>query len=74
MSEADADFQMVREHVNALAEHFDSVQIFCTRHEGSMDATVNVHLGSGNWFARYGFVQNWLIRQDESERSSRRND
>lgn len=74
LTEGDADVKRVRQHVNSLAEHFDSVQIFCTRHDGSKDGTVNIHVGAGNWFTRYGFCHAWLIRQDEVERMNQRKD
>jgi len=60
------DFQLVTRHLDALAEHFDTVQIFCTRQEQS--DTINVHLGTGNWFARRGHVHQWCIHQDEEAR------
>lgn len=60
------DVNMVKRHVEELGEHFDSVQIFATRHEqGSLDGTVSIHIGTGNWFARYGQVTEWCIKQDE---------
>lgn len=68
-----SDVAIVRKHAEALGEHFDSVQIFTTRHESSeQDGTVTVHLGVGNWFARYGQVSEWLIKQDEWTRMNAR--
>lgn len=69
------DVQRVREAAQALGEHFDSVQIFATRCEqGELDGTVNVHIGVGNWFTRYGQVQDWLVKQDEMTRVGVRRD
>lgn len=60
-----SDVEMVRKHVQALGEHFDTVQIFCTRHEPfEKDGTISVNLGEGNWHARYGQVAEWMIKQD----------
>jgi hypothetical protein len=68
---ADPDLDMVTEHCTKLGEHFDTVQIFVTRHEaGKEDGTVNVNYGSGNWFARYGQVKEWVLRRDEDTRVS----
>lgn len=48
-SESDVDLKRVTDVVNALAEHFDTVQVFVTRHEAGMrDGTVNVQVGAGN--------------------------
>lgn len=56
---------LVQQHVNQLAEHFDSVQIFVTAYDGSHDRTRTVNLGAGNWFSRYGQVREWVIYEDE---------
>lgn len=64
---AEADMAILRQHVSALAEHFDTVQVFCTRHDmaaGGEGGTVNCHLGSGNWFARFGHVRMWLNAEE----------
>jgi hypothetical protein len=51
------------------------VQIFVTRHEAfQRDGTVNVNHGEGNYFTRYGQVQEWMIRQDERTRDFIRED
>ena len=58
----DRDEKMVERCCAQLMEHFDSVQIFVTRHEG--DITMSGATGHGNFYARYGQVQEWLCRQD----------
>ena len=66
---SEADLAMVRFHLNALAEHFDSVQIFVTRcEEGQLGGTIHISLGSGNWFCRYGQTRQWVIQEDEESR------
>lgn len=69
MSDQDPDLTRVTQHVDALADHFDTVQIFVSRHEaGAKDGTVNVALGAGNWFARYGQTKEWIVRREEDSR------
>jgi hypothetical protein len=64
----DEDMKRVQAAIDLLAEHFDAVQIFATRCEaGSLDGTVNINLGAGNFFARYGHVKAWTLRQDGEE-------
>lgn len=64
-----ADLDLVEKHVKQLGEFFDSVQIFTTRHEqGEKDGTINIALGCGNWFSRYGQVRDYLVKQDERTR------
>lgn len=61
----EADRAMVNKHVQALMEHFDTVQIFVTRHMPSeLDATRMLSMGAGNWFARSGQVREWVIERD----------
>jgi hypothetical protein len=61
------DLATVRNFAEALGEHFDSVQIFATRHEsGTHGGTINISYGLGNWMARYGHVAAWKIKQDEA--------
>lgn len=58
----------VDEAIEALSAQFDTVQIFCTRHEG--ENTIAVRKGSGNWYARHGQVMEWLADKDEVVRAS----
>jgi hypothetical protein len=56
----DEDEKIVRKHLGLLQEHFDTVQIFVTRHITNQSGTVNAVFGSGNFFARYGQIRIWL--------------
>lgn len=49
------DKERVRQAVLTLREHFDTVQILCSREDNGRDTTF-VEQGAGNWFARYGQV------------------
>ena len=63
------DRKRIEAAVRTLGDFFDSVQIFCSRHEaGTHDGTRSFEKGSGNWFAREGQVQSWIRLQDEFER------
>lgn len=63
------DLSIIDKHLDELAEHFDSVQIFVTRYEPNQEgSTINIHKGIGNWFTRFGFVKSWVIRCEETER------
>lgn len=70
MPDTDHDMELLKRHAAALAEHFTSVQIFCTRDadEEKEGGTVRCESGTGNWFARYGQVRNWITYQEEAER------
>lgn len=60
------DMELIQKHVDALSEHFDTVQVFVTsKQEGLEGNTINANIGSGNWFARYGQVRTWLLKADE---------
>ncbi len=69
MSEEIDDLERVKAACRTLGDYFDTVQIFATRHEAfKHDGTVNVAYGEGNWFARYGLIAEWMLRQDERTR------
>jgi len=71
----DRDLELARKAVAALGEHFDSVQLFCTRHEPATEnGTTSVNTGIGNWFARYGQVKLWVANQEEREHFNARDD
>lgn len=60
-AQKEADLALVKLHVSQLGEHFDNVQIFVNRHMPSeLDGTRSFNYGSGNWFARYGQITEWL--------------
>lgn len=64
-----ADNARLERACEALGEHFDSVQIFVTRHEpGALNGTIHANWGCGNFFTRYGVVRQWLIKEDERTR------
>lgn len=73
--EQKANLAIVQEHVDKLGEHFDTVQIYVTRYESHKEGgTVNINLGTGNWFTRFGQVKEWAVRVDEDTRVNRRKD
>lgn len=56
-----------------LGEHFDTVQIFVTRHEaGSLNGTIGACKGEGNWYARLGYVKEWILQHDGNAFNSSR--
>lgn len=67
----EADIERAKSACLQLGEHFDTVQIFCTRHEqGEECGTVNVAYGVGNWFARRGQVGEWILKEEQSTREA----
>ena len=64
-TQEDSDVQQVMQHAKALGEYFDAVHIFCTRDEPATEnGTVFVDAGCGNWYARYGQVKDWILKQE----------
>lgn len=53
------DEKFVEGIVQQLRRHFCSVQVFVTRLEPDQ-RTVAFATGDGNWYARFGQVQEWL--------------
>lgn len=65
----DEELAMLKAAAAKLGEHFDTVHIFTTRYDGREVGTVFVNSGIGNWFARYGQVRDWLLREEEATRT-----
>lgn len=65
-SESANDTELVDQHVRALGEHFDSVQIFVTKRIES--GTRGLGRGSGDYWARFGRVKTWVLTEEESAR------
>lgn len=54
--------------VKELAEGFDTVQIFLTKHvdiNKNLEDTESLYFGIGNKFAIYGQVRNWLLTEEK---------
>ena len=51
--------------LDQLGEHFSSVQIVCTKHEGG---TKHYHRGVGDFYARRGAADKWLRDDDDEDR------
>lgn len=74
-TENDTLGDLIQKTAQSLGEHFDSVQIFATKHEpGVDDGTTHFYSGVGNYFARVGHVKDWIIKQNEGTRIKTRND
>ena len=58
----DEDFRVLQSHVAQLAEHFDTVQVFVTKH--TCDGTNLGTRGEGNWFARFGQIKAWIKEEE----------
>ena len=68
-NQRDTDMALVQQHVDQLMDHFDSVQVFVTRHmPAEHDGTVSINLGAGNWFTRRGQTREWVLVEDERAR------
>lgn len=66
--EKDPMFCMVRKCAEELIEHCDTVQIFVTNHRD--DGTQSINHGLGNWYARYGQVSEWIIKNNEDAKEN----
>jgi len=69
----DIDRQLVDRHAYELAEHFDSVRIFVTRHHGGKEDTASYSTGRGNFYASLGLVHEWVAMQDQIQREATNN-
>lgn len=68
------DRELMAEVIGKLGDHFDSVQIFVTRHEPAVGGTIAFNDGSGHWHARFGQVREWVVKKEERMRMDERED
>ena len=61
MDETEAIKERVQQVATGLIEHCDSVQIFVTMHDGGTEVTKSYEYGKGNFLARRGQVEEWLL-------------
>lgn len=52
-----------------MLEHFDSVRVFVTKHNGGESETQSYETGGGNFYAQLGQVTEWLSIQEQYQRS-----
>ena len=62
------DMDRLIPHVEELSRLFDSVQVFVSRHDPTIEGTISLHAGVGNFHARRGQVAEWVLQQDEEAR------
>lgn len=61
--------KLVDKFASEMAEHFDSVQVFVTLHEGGEENTSSYETGRGNFYARLGQIKEWVEIQDQYQRN-----
>ena len=61
----DPDLELLEGLKAKLLEHFDTVQIFVTKHDGQKDDTEAIRVGGGNFYARCGQVRQWLAAMEQ---------
>lgn len=68
--EARANLESIlKKHVMALGEHFETVQVFVSNYEtGGEGNTVAYRDGTGNFHARMNQCRQWIVRNDEATR------
>lgn len=59
-----AEAQLVDAAKNQLMEHFDTVRIFVTKHDGPTDQTGCYTVGGGNIYAQQGVVHDWVMQME----------
>lgn len=67
-NEKEKDLKRLQDACSLLSNHFDTVQIFVTRHQPHDEenkGTRCVVWGIGNWYARYGQVKEWIIKEEK---------
>jgi DNA gyrase/topoisomerase IV subunit B len=58
------DQELLRRHAAQLAEFFDTVQIFVSKHDSHSNLTYKYDAGVGNLLARMYQSETWLAEQE----------
>lgn len=61
--ERDAQLDIIKEAVDKLDQHFDTIQVVAT-FDMKENGTTIFNFGKGNWFARYGSVKAWIKNEE----------
>jgi hypothetical protein len=72
MSPNDEDMVVLDKAIETVGEHWDTVHIFVTRHDDAKKETTKGYRGTGNWFARYGQIREWVAKEEERMRCNMR--
>jgi hypothetical protein len=56
--------RLLKDHVAALMEHFDTVLILVTRTDREEDRTAAYHESAGSWAANYGHLRRMVIAEE----------
>ena len=66
----DVDLERLMDACDRLSAYFETVQIFATKPNKDKDnSTLMFNQGQGNYFARYGQVKDWILREEEVSRN-----
>lgn len=64
---------LVQKAAADLGEHFESVRIFVSwPHEDKAHVTKTYDDGTGNWYASYGQIRQWILMEEERMRAAAR--
>lgn len=58
---------VVKKCVEQMGEHFDTVQVFVTRHPNDRVGTFGRAWASGNWYARVEQARLWVKNGEEQD-------
>lgn len=60
-----------KEFIDLISEHTDSIRVFISTPSDGQ-STDGFTTGSGNWYAQYGQIKEWVSRHDERVRHDER--
>lgn len=63
-AQREVDLSRLRAACAVLAEHFDTVHVFATRHRTDEEGSVACQHGVGSWYARFGQVHEWMVKEE----------
>lgn len=71
----DRDFieRETKKYFQSISEHCVGIRVFVVSPDGD-DCSSSFSQGTGEWYAQYGVVREWLLTQDEKIRHNARSE
>jgi hypothetical protein len=56
---------LIQSLIESISDRFDTIQVFTTSHDPTTGETTYIGMGTGNFYARIGQIEEWTRLQKE---------
>ncbi len=57
--------ELIQSLIESISDRFDTIQVFTTSHNPDTGETTHIAMGTGNFYARIGQIDEWVRMQKE---------